>query len=293
MKNIMKLLRIGSAFLFLFCSLFAQAEITVIKAEKGKAVIQFDSSESLKKGDKVRATDGANEALIIVSKVKGNKGVGKVKTGEAKKGMKATKMDSSKTKSTTAKTSRESEGLGAAFLGKKKLRWGAFAGINMSTMQVKLTSGATTNTADMTGTSFGLKGFGEIPVGSNLWIRGGLGYEMIDVKGTITDPLCQVNTTACVAQLPFMEIDGIGGWNFFTGKFKMNAFGGAGLLFPMSPVTNALDTGSIKQSASIKFGVGMSFGRKIAYPVELEYNMLPASADVKTSFIQIRGGFSF
>ncbi len=289
MKNILKFTFAKLCWFLIFCSFSAHAEITIVKAEKGKAVLQFDlAADGLKKGDKLRASDGTKDALIVVSKVKGNKAVGKVKTGEVKKEMKVTKIDVAKAKA-AVKSQAKSSDTGSA---KKKLRWGVAAGANLATMQVKLTSGATTETANMTGTSYGLKGYGEIPIGSSLWIRGGLGYEMVDVKGTISNPLCGLSSS-CVATIGFASLDGIGGWNFINGGFKMNVFGGAGLLFPSSPVTNALDTASIKQSAAIKVGAGIVFGKKTSFPIEVEYNMLPASADVKTTFIQVRGGITF
>ncbi|OQW46871.1 MAG: hypothetical protein A4S09_02895 [Proteobacteria bacterium SG_bin7] len=289
MKDIMKLLTPFCSFLLLICCYSAQGEISVLKVEKKKAVVQFDgATEGLKKGDKLRATDGANEALIIISKVKGNKAVALVKTGEAKKGMKATKIENAKQKDKDDSIAAEpSEGNG-----KKKIRWGASLGANLGTMSVRLTSGGTTETANMTGTSFGAKGYGEIPIGRTLWIRAGFGYEMIDVKGTIANSLCG-SSTQCIAQLPFISADGIGGWNFINGKTKMYLLGGAGLLFPMGPSTNALDNASIKQSAAIKAGAGISFGKKNRFPIEVEYNMLPASSDVKTTFIQVRGGITF
>lgn len=292
MKDIAKFLTILTSFFLLVSSYSAHAEISVLKVDKKKAVLGFDpATDALKKGDKLRASDGTSDSLVIVSKVKGSKAVGVIKTGDVKKGMKATKIDMAKVK-TAAKTEGAAPAEGSTSGSKKKIRWGASVGSNLSTMQVKLTSGGTVETANMTGTSFGGKGFAEIPIGKSLWLRAGLGYEMVDVKGTITNTLCG-GTTSCVAQLPFFSADGIGGWNFVNGRFKMNVFGGAGLLFPSSPSTNALDTASIKQSAAIKAGLGISFGKKMQFPIEVEYNMLPASADVKTTFIQVRAGFSF
>ncbi len=290
MKDIAKLLTPLCSFFLFVCSNSVHAEISILKVDKKKAVLQFDVvADGIKKGDKLRATDDSGEALLIVSKVKGNKAVGVVKTGEAKKGMKATKSENTKATGKGEVTTSASSSQGG---GKKKIRWGASLGMNMGAMSVNLTSGATTETANMTGTSFGGKGYGEIPIGKNLWIRAGFGYEMLDVKGSISNTLCG-GTTSCVAQLPFLSGDGIAGWNFVNGRIKMNLFGGAGLLFPMSPVTNALDTASIKQSAAIKAGAGISFGRKNRFPIEVEYNMLPASADVKTTFIQFRAGMTF
>lgn len=292
MKDISKLLIPVYSFFLLMCSSSVHAEISILKVEKKKAVLQFDSSiDALKKGDKLNATDGTSEASITVSKVKGNKAVGIIKSGEAKKGMKATKVEVVKTKSAKGDSVASSPSEGG---GKKKIRWGASVGMILSTMSVKLTSGATTETANMTGTSYGAKGYGEIPVGKSLWIRAGFGYEVVDVSATITNTLCGNGlTSSCMAQLPFISTDGIAGWNFVNGKIKMNIFGGAGLLFPMGPVTNALESSSVKQSATIKAGAGISFGKKNKFPIEVEYNMLPASADVKTTYIQIRAGMTF
>lgn len=140
------------------------------------------------------------------------------------------------------------------------------------------------------------KGVLILPMGSSLFIRAGLGMETFSAEDKLSEatPVCNGSST-CIIEINFLTADGFIGWNFINGNFKMYLGGGAGLLFPSSNNTNALSQASIKQTASIDVGLGMSFGfgKSMRMPIEVVYSTLPPSQEVSTSMIKILTGLTF
>lgn len=283
MKNI-----IIKSLLLIFFSHFALANITALKVTGKKAVLEFDSANPLEKGDKLKSVDG--NTLVIIGKVKGNKAIANIKSGEAQKGMQFAKAGANKKKG-KEKSITESP-LAPTPEQKNKLLFGILAGVGMGSMEVALTDISQTQkeTAKLSGMGITVKGFADMPLGSVMFLRGSLGYESIDTTGTLTQFSLCGGSTKCVVQIPFIAADGIAGIYFVNRSWKFYGFGGGGLLFPMGPNTNALNSSSIKQSGAIRAGAGLRFGK---FPIEVEYEMLPPSSDVKTTVIQIRTGYAF
>ena len=265
--------------LYFYQNVLANDVVTTVKGNK--VVIELDGNTAVKKGDKMRTSDGA---VILIAKVKKNKAAGKIKSGTTKKGMTLQKMESSK----VAKGKKsESSSDGSK---KSKMQIGAMVGMGMDSMTIALSSTVSTSPA---GSGFVVSGFADVPLSSSLFIRGGVGYMQFKGTDTITTTSCQGSNT-CVVNINFLSLDGLAGWNLVNSTWQMYLLGGAGLMFPMSNSTNALDSASIKQSAAIKAGLGASFNmwnRRV--PVEVEYNLLPPSAEVKTTIIVFRTGMTF
>lgn len=284
------------AVLILSPNLFA-AEVTKVK---GKGVLIELRGDPAVAGDDfyLLSPDGKRKALIKISKVKGEKAIGKLLKGKAAPGytmeFKAKKGGGkAAAASGGAKMAAPSMDDGSAAGG--RAYWGGIFGFSKDSMTVQVTSATNQNlgSAPMSGYGFSAKGLFDYELFSQIWFRGTAGLETFNAEGT--KPICgPTNTQACTAKLMYLTFDFIGRYVFGTGSFRPWLGGGLGLLFPASKDATALDPASISTTNVILFAGGFDWFTSPTFyiPVSVEYGMLPKSDEVEANWIAVRAGFA-
>ncbi len=277
-------------------SVFA-AEVVKVK---GKSVLIELKGDPAVAGDEFFAIgpDGKKKAVIKISKVKGDKAIGRLTKGKAATGYtleyKQQKMASgSKSKSSAAPMAEASQDDGSTEW--VRAYWGILGGYSIDTMSVSVTSALNTNlgTVNMSGNGFSAKGFFDYELFSNIWFRGTTGVEMFNAAG---GNICGTNNNAaCNAKLTYLTFDFIGRYVFGHGNFRPWVGAGLGLLFPVQKEATALDPSSIS-TTNVLLGLGgfdWFISRNMFIPFSVEYGLLPKSEEVSANWIAVRFGVAW
>ena len=266
---------------------------------KGKGVLVELRGDPAVSGDVfyLISPDGKRRGLIKISKVKGEKAIGKLTKGKAAPGytleFKQQKSAKSAAPSDGGMASPSmNDGSGTA----TRAYWGALFGFGMDSMSVRVTGPPPTNidygTVAMTGTGFSAKGLFDYEVFSQFWFRGTTGVETFNASG---DAKCGVgNTDTCTAKLMYLTFDFIARYVFGKGSFRPWVGGGFGLLFPASKDATALDPASISTTNVVIVTGGFDWFTSPTFyiPVSVEYGLLPKSDEVEATWIAVRAGFA-
>lgn len=269
----------------------------VIKV-KGKGVLVELKGDPAVNGDifYLISPDGKRVGIIKISKVKGDKAIGKLAKGRAEPGF---TLEFKPNK--TAKASggggggshMASPSMDDGSTSSKRSYWGAMVGFSMDSMSVSVTETGTNKdlgTVAMSGNGYAAKGLFDYELFSQIWFRGTSGIEMLNFAG---DSKCGVtNKEACTAKLMYLTFDFIGRYVFGQGSFRPWAGGGMGLLFPASKDATALDPSSISTTNVILLAGGFDYflSPTMYIPISIEYGLLPKSDEVSANWIAIRGG---
>lgn len=286
------------AFLLILIAPFAHAA-EVVKV-KGKSVLVELKGDPAVNGDTfyLISPDGKKRGLIKISKVKGDKAIGKLTKGKGEPGytleFKPSKAGGggSKTAETMAAPSHE-DGSGDWV----RAYWGVMGGVSMDTMAVHVTGAPPTNqdlgVVNMSGNGFSFKGLFDYELFNNIWFRGTTGIEMFNAAG---GNVCGTsNNAACNAKLTYLTFDFIGRYVFGHGNFRPWVGGGLGLLFPAQKEASALDPSSIS-TTNVLVAVGgfdWFLNRNMYVPVSVEYGLLPKSEEVSATWIAVRLGIAW
>lgn len=298
LRHLVQLTRV----LLFFAIFSAPAYAAEIIKIKGKSALIDLKGDPATPGDVFFAlsNDGKKRGLIKISKVKGDKAIGKITKGRAEAGMSLElKPGKAAPTATAAADSEESEaGEASADGANRKMYWGAMFGFNRTSMKAQVNdftdSTLVKGTTDMSGMSFSAKGLFDYEVFHKIWFRGMSGLEGLDVSG---NSICgSGNVQACNAQIWYLTFDFIGRYVFQEQSAKMRWWAGGGIemLFPASKKATALNTKTITTTSvmAITGGVDWQLSPKYYVPISIEYGIFPSSSEVKANWIAVRAGFA-
>ncbi len=279
------------ASLLIFFPLISQAA-EVVKVKGRSALVELKGDPAVV-GDVfyLISPDGKRRAIMTISKVKGDKAIGKITKGKAQVGytleFRPAKGSSASARASSPSTSSSGGGLQRSY-------WGALLGYSMDTMSVNVKNAlqASVGTANMSGSGFSVKGLFDYELFPQIWFRGTAGVDMFNAAG---GKICgAANTDACDAKLTYVTADFIARYVFGRGGFRPWVGGGLGLLFPASKETTALDSASISTTNVMLAlgGLDWQLSPRMYVPISVEYGLLPKSDEVEANWIAIRVGIA-
>jgi hypothetical protein len=302
LRHLALLTRVFSIFIIgsvLFASPVFAAEVAKIK---GKSALIDLKGEPAAPGDMFYALsdDGKRRGIIKISKVKGDKAIGKIVKGKADVGMSLELRPASggKSSAVAASDSGDSPTSDDSAAEGKKMHWGAIFGITQTSMKAQVNdfddSTQVFGSTSMTGMSYSAKGLFDYELFPRIWFRGSSGLEGVDVSGS---SICgSGNNNACTAQIWYLSFDFLGRYVFAEPTAKWRPWAGAGveMLFPLSKKASALNTKTITTTSVmlVSGGVDWQLSPKYYIPISLEYGIFPSSSEVKANWIGVRAGFA-
>lgn len=146
----------------------------------------------------------------------------------------------------------------------------------------------------MKGSSFGVTGVLDWPIGHQFSLRGTLGYEPFKAAGTAVRPSCGgATTTDCNADITYLSGGGFVRYDFMKAPLIFWVAGGGTLKFPMSKSTTALNPSDIKMTMTYGAAVGVDYfiNPKYFVPVSIEQQYFLKSDTVDANIMILRGGF--
>ncbi len=275
-------------FLFQFWLPALAMRVEVVQGNKARILLE---GESASVGDQFFALEGGKKkAVLKITQVKGEKAMAVVTKGKAAAG-----QSLQLGRSSGGAVGESSSGGGPSKISGFR-NWGVLGSYLMSKMDAKVvvdeTSGET-ETAAMTGSSFGVVGFSDYGLSRNFVLRGGVGYEMFQTMGSIS------NTSACEGgdcnvNISYLSFYGQAKYIIME-KPSLWVGGGVGFLLAMSKSSSVLNESDISANQIYNFAIGADFamGAKNFIPVVFEYNLFPASATVSANFMALRAGYGW
>lgn len=250
----------------------------ILTVKQNKALIDLESDRHAV-GTQLFAVDeqGKRRGIVVIQQVKGKRAIAVVSKGTVQPNFML--LLSSKNKNQNM--SETPKGARA---------WGFLGGYSNNTLNVTIKNQPTIN---MTGSSFSMKLFYQEQLSGRWGVRGSVGYDSMNVKGTSTSTTCQ----QCEANIGYLGLDALIRYNLTTGSTKVWAGAGLGFLFAMSKSSNALDTSKISINQTVLGSVGMDFGLSGGsfVPIELGYVYFPNTntSSANQMVLKIGYGFSF
>jgi hypothetical protein len=265
----------------------------VIKVKGSSALIDLKGEPAVP-GDLFYAvsSDGKKRAIVSITKVKGDKALGRITKGKAGPGMTL----EPKSPSALAPASRSAKNTPTG-----QMYWGGMLGVAMDKANVKVlwqstgvghTAGDTKEVAALSGTSFSAMGLFDYSFTPQFWVRGFGGIENFNVSGPAS---CgEGNNSTCDSKIMYLNASAVARWLFMTGNIRPWAGAGVGVMFPLTKSSTAFDSDSIAGTQVILFqgGVDWFLSPKMYVPISLEYGLLPKSAQVEASWIEVRVGLA-
>jgi hypothetical protein len=267
------------------------AQILKVKGHSALINLEGDPASS---GDLFYATSGGKrKAIVRISKVKGDKAIGKILKGKAGSGMSLIPRSGAQTARARGRTGG---GSSASINPTGRSYWGVLLGVSMDSMSVNVYDyyppGESKGTVGLSGMGFSGKALFDYELLPQVWFRGTGGLEQFNVSGTA---LCGVaNAEACDAKLIYLSLDFAGRYVFSYGKFRPWAGLGISLLFPATKNATALDAASIGTTNAVvpQAGLDWFLSSTMYIPISVEYAMLPKSDQVNAHWIAVRAGLA-
>jgi hypothetical protein len=284
--------------LFVFFAMPSAFAAEILKV-KGKSALIDLKGDPAAPGDLFYAVkpDGKRAAIIKISKVKGEKAIGKITKGKAASGYTLELKPSAVTRNSrsSSEDSASSDSGSSAPAGGVRSYWGFLLGYGMDKMDVNVndfTSGLFREKTSLSGSGFSAKGLFDYELFPQVWFRGTTGLQGFSVSGS---SICGVNNAeTCNADLYYLSFDFLGRYVFSNGNIRPWAGGGIGLLFPVSKKATALQASSISTTNVMMFagGVDWFISPRMYIPISIEYGLLPKSDEVEASWIEFRAGMA-
>lgn len=271
----------------------------VVKQVKGnQALVEFPSDVT--EGEEYFALNpqGKRVGLLVLKKVKGTKAIANIAKGKAQAGYslvsRASLTSASPSTQSASEDSDETASETSDF-SMKKNAWGGLLALWQNSMSaVEKDSLNVQETANMTGTSFGVGGFYDYSFTPNLQIRGIGSYDMYNVASTIAINGCDSKTSKdCNVKIGYLSFFGNLKYNFTLSKTRFFVIAGTGFLYAVSKSSTALKASDISLTQVFTGGLGLDYklNNKSFIPISIEYGLFPPSEDVKASSIILRVGF--
>jgi hypothetical protein len=262
--------------------------IKTLSVKSDKVLLDLEG-ESITEGTRLFAvgSNGKKKALLEVTKVKGNKAIASIMKGKVD-------MADSYTVGAAGPSSTASE-TSSTRMGKnhQKGAWGVLGGYNMNSMTVKAQDSS--NVA-MTGSSFSLYGFYQMPLEGSIGVRGLAGYENITAAGTTANSANCTNSTACNVNISYLGLGALVNYTFYQNKkFDLWVGGGLSFLFAMSKSSNILDTSKVSMNQTVLGSLGFDYklSKENFIPVNLDYSWYPSTNTSSASQIVLRAGYGW
>ena len=268
----------------------------VVLKVKGKSALIDLKGDPAAPGDSLYTVlpNGKRAGMVKISKVKGEKAIGRVIKGNVAAGMstelqpaKVTGGGSGSGGPKTKRASSDSAPAGRSY-------WGGLFGYGLNSMDVNVNDSVTGDfrkKASLSGSGFSAKGLFDYEMFSQVWFRFTGGLEMFKVSGP--KECGSQNRQTCDANINYLSMDFLGRYVFSNGSLRPWLGAGVGLLFPMSKEASALQSQSISTTNVIMFAGGLDLftSPNFYIPMSIEYGMLPRSDEVQASWIALRLGF--
>jgi hypothetical protein len=285
------------AYLCLLVFVSSPAYAGVVLKVKGKSVLIDLKGDPASPGDSFYAVlpNGKRSGIVKISKVKGEKAIGRVIKGNVAAGMsmelQPAEVTGGGSRGGPAKAKRASSDSAPA----GRSYWGGLFGYGLNSMDVNVNDSVTGDfrkKASLSGSGFSAKGLFDYEIFSQVWFRFTAGLEMFKVAGP--KECGTLNQQTCDANINYLSMDFLGRYVFATGSLRPWLGAGVGLLFPMSKEASALQAQSISTTNVIMLSGGLDFfvSPDFYIPMSIEYGMLPKSDEVEASWIAFRVGFA-
>ncbi len=287
------------------------AKITKVRGEQVLIDLQGEGPNYPEGSRYIVMVDGKRKAVIEISKVKGEKAIGKVLKGTAaengtlsplsagNKSSSASPQESASTPTSNEPSSESptrTEPRARSKRSRKSRRGGVFSSLTFGgvlgygiTGQTVQEVGAPSPTS-MSGSGLSLKAFGDMPISDSFGLIGRAGFENFSVKGT-SPILGDVKTN-----ILYLDADLFLRYYFLEGKFHVFPLAGMGLYYPISKESGNLDLARLSATTIFFVGGGANYALSdtMYAQASLEYAIFPpSSGGITTSLIDIRVGVGF
>ncbi len=266
------------------------AEAAKVFKRKGKSVLIVLSkkeAKSISKGDVLYVVRGKKRrGSILIKKIKGRKGIGRLTKGSAKKGDRL--VSASKAVKSVAKNIDAAAG-DSEIQEPSKLDLGALVGYGLSSQTIEIEG---QGSLKQTGSGIGFKAFGDFKLLNKIGVRGQAGLESFNVEGEIDEG---GSSSTVTTEIGYFSLDVLIRYRILDGGFKVWVAGGLGILVPMSQASDTLDEGSISSTSTFigQMGVSVKLGEKLFLPIQAEYVYFPPSEQVTSSMLAVRTGLGY
>lgn len=247
--------------------------IKTITIKNSRVLLDLEG-EDINVGDRLgaRTPQGKPKALLVVKQVKKGRAVAAIVKGSMQQEYSVAKVSTS-TKSTI-----------------QKAAWGFTAGYAMNTLSVK-PSGA--STISLSGSSFSLSGFYQMPLDGGFSARILGGYETLQATGTSEAAAC-TDSSDCKVDISYFGLESLVRYSFLKNN-TVDAWAGAGLgfLFALSKDSNILDTTKITTNQTIVGTLGLDYylNRSSFIPIQIDYAVYPDNGTSSVNQIIFRMGY--
>lgn len=284
-----KAFRIFASLLLIFFILIltTTAYAATVSRSKGKAVeIRMDSDEDFVKGDKVWIIrEGKKVGRVEIVKIKqGKKAIGKILKGKAPKDAFVELIES---KTAAGDTSSDTETASGGFL-PDGAHFGIIFGFASNSQSLK----GAIETVEMTGTSLSYKLYMDYPLSESFGVIGRFGMDNFVTKGTATNTASCEGSTACETKLNYLAGDLLARFSFGQGTLTPFAYGGIGIIHPLSKSTNALNEAKLSTETRGILGGGLYYqlSKTMFIPATLELAaLMPTETQTTYSIIGSAG----
>lgn len=264
------------------------ARVTKVKGEQVLMELDGEGADYAEGGRYLEIVDGKRKAVVEISKIRGQRAIGKVLKGTAQEGGTLAPLSvATATKTTTTRAERAAKRhrsrKGGPFSG---LSWGGELGYGSTSQNVTLGTG---ETVAMTGSSFSGKVIGDYPITTDFGLIGRVGFENFAVAGR-SATLGDVKTS-----ILYVDADLLLRYHFLEGNFHPFPLLGMGLHVPMSKTSGVLQVDLIRPTTIFFIGGGVNYvlSDSMYIHATAEYGYFPPSTGVTTSLIAIRAGVGF
>lgn len=268
----------------------AQA-MKIVNVKNGKVMIDTEGA-TVNIDDQILAFDGNGKkrGRIIIKKIKGDKALGEIDKGSVQTDytLEASNGGGGSDKSRGGKSSASNSGGSSG----KRSAWGVLGGLSSNSMTVKRSSGSVA----MTGNSFSLLGFYQIPMDGNISVRGSSGYQTLSANGnaslaTGTDCL------SCSIEISYLGFNAVVRYTLVkSSSMEFTVGAGLGILLALSKSSNAVDTSKITTNQTLNVVLGLDYylgNKKNFIPIEFNYGIFPSTNTSEASQMTLTAGYGW
>jgi hypothetical protein len=286
-------------FLAIFGLLFHHSDseaATVTKVKNDSVAISLESENEIEENKLYLVmVGGKKKAVVKVTKVRGQKALGKVLKGQAVMNgtlqlfekNSAKNADSKKSKSSSlAKANTETQPKAKRYRRRRfntdNITFGLLVGLGNDTQTITNTS--TNNSEALSGNGTSAKAFVDMPLAGSTGAIARVGIEKFNASSSNFS-----------TEIQFTTVDLLLRYNLIEAQFTPFIQGGLGVFIPGDVTTNAIDEANIGPTTVILGGLGFNyyFDEFMYVQAHGEYSMFPPSESVFTSIIAARLGVGF
>ncbi len=298
----LKIIKLSSVALFLVA--FSAQAARVVQSKNGKVLIDLDGAEVAVDQDLfLLNTQNKKVALVKILQVKNGKAIAAVTKGKAD-GTETLQLPLTTTKSSavteeaSTPTARADKNDKKVFYRSESKKASVVLSLMSNSMTTKQADGTlpSPNVEDvgMKGSTFGITGVLDWPVGRQVSLRGTAGYEPFKAAGTATYRSCDsLNSFECTANINYLSGGGYLRYDFMKAQVLFWVAAGGTIKFPMSKTTTALKQDDIKMTMTYGASAGLDYfiNPKYFVPVSLEQQYFLKSDTVDANIMMLRAGF--